>query len=931
MAGHISPNISIMALCTPLVLGPLSELSTAVRVQGQVAGAKLTVLSLPGLNKVAAATATSGDQYIPLIPGVQLAHTDLLVAMQELGGETSALPTDDQGMAVQQGPQTAADLGGVGLATHLFGCGQFVWVTNMIPGASATVAANGQVLGSGPGQEGFARLALTQGLPTGGIVTAHQFAKLPSAVVAAGPDFVGLADAPPVTPHVGLRLPPPVIASPLRHCDRAILITKVTDGARVTVHRSSGVPDESAGFDVDSLWFELQSELKEGEEVTVKQDLYMRCELLGAWSAPTVVGPLGVVEPPVISQPLCKGMQRLVLQQLRPGAAVTIFANGTAFQGTAPTDGTVGTFGIPPLSSDTVTAIQAVCGVPSLASAVAPVENHPESIPPVELLGPLFRCAHNVSVRNVHPGAVLQVFAESATTNVRTPISGQVSVFEPQAIITVAPLLRTDDRVTVAQWACAGKRTDSNAVAVKALGPTPAPHVLDALRADDQDVLLWGVVPGAYLEVYVQINANTPRQLVGTGFGNALFASLVVHCAAPLHAGNLVSARQLLCDWSDIQRPVQVGRRPGFGPRPFYLFGHNPNTIQDVKNALHDGANAIEPDVNVYEDDESRLCINHDEGEAGTVSLQQYLTELRKLALQDSRLAMVVFDCKAKTTTPEHGLTLLTAIRNFLTFDTGLNIIISVSDFGSAGIFKHIAHLLGPREGLMIDEENDPIAVSNLFQQAGAANQAYGNGISIPNMPVTAPHVRPSMERACAFRAARGRLKFIYVWTVNNESLKREFIRTGVDGIISDNVVELLKRVREKQFQNLIRVATRLDNPVQPANFAYSLAIHTADRGHAGTDANITFTLTGTFGSASKTVNTKLRFRMEADEWNFVTLHSPDLGPLLTMTVQRDNQGNAPDWFLDKIEVQSARFGVLKTATFNRDIDSTAPFTAPLV
>ena len=62
-----------------------------------------------------------------------------------------------------------------------------------------------------------------------------------------------------------------------------------------------------------------------------------------------------------------------------------------------------------------------------------------------------------------------------------------------------------------------------------------------------------------------------------------------------------------------------------------------------------------------------------------------------------------------------------------------------------------------------------------------------------------------------------------------------------------------------------------------------------------------------------------------------MTLHSPDLGPLLTMTVQRDNQGNAPDWFLDKIEVQSARFGVLKTATFNRDIDSTAPFTAPLV
>ena len=38
------------------------------------------------------------------------------------------------------------------------------------------------------------------------------------------------------------------------------------------------------------------------------------------------------------------------------------------------------------------------------------------------------------------------------------------------------------------------------------------------------------------------------------------------------------------------------------GPRPFYVVGHNPNKISDIIAALDAGANAVEPDVNVYED-----------------------------------------------------------------------------------------------------------------------------------------------------------------------------------------------------------------------------------------------------------------------------------------------------------------------------------------
>jgi hypothetical protein len=100
-------------------------------------------------------------------------------------------------------------------------------------------------------------------------------------------------------------------------------------------------------------------------------------------------------------------------------------------------------------------------------------------------------------------------------------------------------------------------------------------------------------------------------------------------------------------------------------------------------------------------------------------------------------------------------------------------------------------------------------------------------------------------------------------------------------------------------------------------NSAYCLSVYTADRPKAGTDANITFTLTGSKGSSEVTVNAGFRSRMERNDVSFVTLHSPDLGVLKSVTVQRDNAGNAPDWFLDKIVVESFRFHKKETAVFN--------------
>jgi len=373
-----------------------------------------------------------------------------------------------------------------------------------------------------------------------------------------------------------------------------------------------------------------------------------------------------------------------------------------------------------------------------------------------------------------------------------------------------------------------------------------------------------------------------------------------------------------------------------FGPRPFYICGHNPNSFELVKRALAGGANALEPDVNVFERRPDELCISHGgtlgngRGDDDEPALVPFLQFLRQQADLHPQLSLIVFDCKPPTHSPDHGVTLLNAIREHLTDATHLNIIISVAATANAAMFDRIATMLRDREGLMIDQEDDPVAVSSMFAQRHVTHQGFGNGISILNS-ILGPNVRPSMERACALRAETNQPRFIYVWTVNSHDLEREYIRIGVDGIISDDLAKLRAIIEEPEMKQLVRLATRDDDPFNPPNMAYGLAISTGDVGHAGTDAHVTFTVTGANGASSVRVDTSLTHRMERNTSSFVTLPSDDLGPLQSITVQRDSSGIAPAWFLDQILVRSARYQVAKKAVFHRWIDSAAPVTQDLV
>lgn len=897
-----------MPLMQPIVAGPISELSTSIRVRGQLAGSTVTIET--GSRTVAKGVANSGDERIPLIPGVTLKATESLYAIQHVGGDQSDPPSPSQMTPV--GPVPGSGFGMVNIATHVYACGRYLWVDGATPGAEITVSADGGVIGSGTADEGVARLTLTNAIPAGGTVSAHQSGGgLPP-----GPDATRTPELLPGSR--GQLLPPPTITLPIRGCDPSVDVTGVFDGALVTIDRASGGHDQ-AGFDRGALTFVLSSPLKEGDELTIKQEVDRKCERPPKTSDPVTVGKTAPVDAPTVLGPLCADATTVRVIGLRPGATLHLYANQTTYDGQVPPEQTWMDCRIPGLSQDPVTAIQECCGVASPPATPVGVDPHAKNIPAPELVRPIYGCTGAVSITNARPGSLVQVFEQTPVGDVA--ISDQVFVTGSNAVIGVAPLLVAGSSIFVREWACGGAGLDSQRQPVDAHPDLAGFVIVGPLFAGDTTVPVRGLVPGATVDLYTRTGG-----FVGSAVCDALHRVTVVSLNQPLSEGDTVYGRELLCEMvSQSEGVVTVGPAQSFGPRPFYIVGHNPNTVAEAVEAVNGGANGLEPDVQVYEDDSSRLCISHGTGEPSAPTVAAYLDGVHD-QLGSTGLSLVVFDCKPEATSADHGFELLMTIREHLTFDTDINVIISVGKLDEGGFFDRIIDILAPREGLMVDAEDDPGAVTNYFTSRGLTHQGYGNGISFANFAL-GPYYRYTLEAACGIRAQAGRPSFIYVWTVNAHDELREYIRIGVDGIITDDPHDLVEIAAEPEFAGLIAPADRQDNPFAQPDFAYGLHIHTADRWMAGTDANVTFTLTGTVGSASKTVDTSLIKRMESDDWNWVTIPSADLGNLHTITVQRDNEGNGPDWYLDRIEIHSARYGTGGTAIFNRDIDTTSPFT----
>lgn len=526
-----------MPLCTPTIVGPVSELSTSLRIQGALPGATILVVSV-GANPrdIAKDIASGGDDRILLLPGITLQNDDILIAVQELGGDKSPEPPKSLGLSVQNVPSIPSQLGHVGFLGHPYKCGEHLWITGAIPGTTVEVEFNGSIKGSVVALEDGARLTLSEGLPAG-TVTVWQ-----SIPAGNGPSVFGQPD----DAVTSRQLPPPVIKQPVLGCQTAVLVSSVYDGATVTLQRGSGIVDV-AGFDRNALWFRLSKPLDEGDSISVKQDLWIRCEQNGVFSPKVPVGKPQEVPAPVIIPPLCSGARFVRVANLTPGAFVFIEVNGTKYRGMAPPNSAVYDFMVDPLPVGAVTAIQELCSVPSPQSSPAvKIDPRAASIPAVKLLEPLYACGRVVFVEQVHPGAILQVWRSDSQTGQKAPISGFVAVYDTQAIIPVAPYLREKDKIWALQWACDDTPVESNAAEVLPHPNIEPPIIVEPVSSGTNSVVVDNAVPGASVEVYLSTQDGV-WGLAGTAFASPK-SKTTVPLNTKLAIGNKLRVSQSLCE-----------------------------------------------------------------------------------------------------------------------------------------------------------------------------------------------------------------------------------------------------------------------------------------------------------------------------------------------------------------------------------------------
>jgi hypothetical protein len=133
-----------------------------------------------------------------------------------------------------------------------------------------------------------------------------------------------------------------------------------------------------------------------------------------------------------------------------------------------------------------------------------------------------------------------------------------------------------------------------------------------------------------------------------------------------------------------------------------------------------------------------------------------------------------------------------------------------------------------------------------------------------------------------------------------------------------------------------VYLATSTDNPFLQGKEGYGLRVSTFDKLSAGTDSDLTFTLFGTCGSASVTLDASYQQRFEQGAIDYVTIPSKDLGHLTSLQLSSDGSGVGPGWDPQTIWFSADEYGIPNesvSVNLNYDddsIDEDHPRTADL-
>ncbi|MGG5787935.1 hypothetical protein ACQ3VH_12785 [Bacillus pretiosus] len=537
-----------MPLCIPVIRGPLSEWSKTILVEGSIPGATIIIESKgPNPRMLAKGIASGGSDRLELLSGQRLEVKDQVVVKQQLGGEQSPEMLINYAMPVGPSPIHHDSLAPVSFRTHLWECGNGVWVQGAFPGAQVTIQGPSGVIGNGQATEkGDARLLLTSQLPGAG-----QTIKTWQEAPAGFPPLGGVAKQTEATVNalpVSSLTPFPVpvlVGKPPKGCDTSMVIGGIFDGAEVTIkHASDGLIEVNI-FDLDRLRHVFSQPLSaNGDQLEVTQTMSKCHEHRPSDSLKITVEPVQKPDIPKITPP-CENAIDVYTENLTPGALVRLTYMGDVYLAKVPQKATSFTFRIVPMQAgQTVSVEQEQCG---LVSDLATVKIGGNGGKGADLVEPLLHCARAVRILT-KPGTWFQVWAEGSRGP--GPISDQIFANQDSIQVLIAPYLHQNQNVWVSFLDCGANSWSSSVLhLVKPLHQDIVPvNITTPLVKGDSEVTVDGI-PGSEINVYA-IHPILDEHL-GSGIIDPL--QKTVRLFRQLNEQDQVYAKESLCNW--LSRP----------------------------------------------------------------------------------------------------------------------------------------------------------------------------------------------------------------------------------------------------------------------------------------------------------------------------------------------------------------------------------------
>lgn len=303
--------------------------------------------------------------------------------------------------------------------------------------------------------------------------------------------------------------------------------------------------------------------------------------------------------------------------------------------------------------------------------------------------------------------------------------------------------------------------------------------------------------------------------------------------------------------------------------RPVYIFAHRANDLDDIQDAIDNGANAIEFDLQICVNN-TVWKVNHDIC-GGSVTVDSWLDAFNQ-ARNNSRIAAIAFDIKASAGDVSKAMIQSLVGKARAKLPSNMLIIYGVGSWDKRAILEHIMHDLRANEAVTIDMSSGSSAQQKIdfFRKAGVNNQVYADGYAA-NF-ATPGSVWTNLNTAKANRDSQKEVKMVYSWTYEREnSIKKVLIDYKADGIlVNDCAIYCVDYIGDDGLTNAldvledypgqIRKATRADlsrwgfkasapkatPPPQPVNNLPAAAV----------DVNYYYRLTNTFLGEGRSLDT---------------------------------------------------------------------------